>query len=60
MRLLDGISDLKDMSLSILWGDSEEQGSLACCSPGGHRVGYDLATKQQQNYIYLKCKISHI
>ena len=24
-------------------GDSEGQGSLACCSPQGHRVKYDLA-----------------
>ena len=24
--------------------DSEGQGSLACCSPGGRRVGHDLAT----------------
>ena len=29
-------------------GDSEVQGSLACCSPWGGRVGYDLATEQQQ------------
>ena len=28
-------------------GDSEGQGSLACCSPWGHRVGHDLAAKQQ-------------
>ena len=27
--------------------DSEEQGSLACCSPWGHRAGHDLATEQQ-------------
>ena len=26
--------------------DSERQGSLACCSSRGHRVGHDLATKQ--------------
>ena len=24
-------------------GDSEEQGSLACCNPWGHRVGHHLA-----------------
>ena len=29
-------------------GDGERQGSLACCSPWGHRVGYDGATEQQQ------------
>ena len=30
-------------------GDSEGQGSLACCSPWGlQRVGHNLATEQQQ------------
>ena len=28
-------------------GDSEGQGSLACCSPWGHRVEHDLAAEQQ-------------
>ena len=28
-------------------GDGEGQGSLACCSPWGHRVGHHLATEQQ-------------
>ena len=28
-------------------GDGEGQGSLACCSPWGHRVGHNLAAKQQ-------------
>ena len=28
--------------------DSEGQGSLACCSPWGRRVGHYLATEQQQ------------
>ena len=29
-------------------GDSEGQGSLACCTPWGHRVGHNWATEQQQ------------
>ena len=28
-------------------GDSEGQGGLACCSPGGHRVRHNLANEQQ-------------
>ena len=28
-------------------GDSEGQGSLVCCSPWDHRVGHNLAPKQQ-------------
>ena len=28
-------------------GDSEGQGSLACYSSWGHRVGHDLVTEQQ-------------
>ena len=29
-------------------GDGGGQGSLACCSPWGRRVGHDLATEQEQ------------
>ena len=36
MRWLDGISDSMYMSLSKLW-EMVKQGSLACCSPRGHK-----------------------
>ena len=42
-RWLDGITDSMDMSLSTL-GDSEGQGSLACCSPWGRK---ELDTTEQ-------------
>ena len=37
MKCLDGIADSVDMHFSKLGG----QGSLACCSPWGHRVRHD-------------------
>ena len=33
-------------------GNSEGQGSLACCSPWDPRVGYNLVTEQQQINSY--------
>ena len=36
MRGLDSITDSMDMSLRTP-GDSEGQGSLACCSPWSHK-----------------------
>ena len=37
MRRLDGMTDSMDMSVSKLLGDSDGQGSLACCSPWRQR-----------------------
>ena len=38
-------------------GDSEGRGSLACCSPWGHRVRHDLATEHQLGLL-MKLKIT--
>ena len=32
-------------------GDGEGQGSLACCSPWGHKVGHNWVIEQQQQMI---------
>ena len=32
-------------------GDSEGQGSLACCSPLNHRIGHNSVTEQQKFYL---------
>ena len=45
MRWLDGITDSME-ELEQTLGDSEGQGSLACCSSWGHRVGHDLVIEQ--------------
>ena len=45
MRWLDGIIDSMDMSLSKT-GDSEGEGSLACCSPCGCK---ESDTSEQRN-----------
>ena len=38
-------------------GDSEGQGSLACCSSWGQKVGHDLAAEQQQQVHGSKLKV---
>ena len=39
-------------------GRSEGQVSLACCSPWGGKVGYDLVTKQQAPSLHPKAGMS--
>ena len=34
-------------------GDSEGQGSLACCGPWDHTVGHSLVTEQQRKFHML-------
>ena len=53
MRWLDGITDSVDMSLSKLQELVIDRG-LACCSPRGHRVGHDRATKLNWEPYYMK------
>ena len=44
MRWLDGITDLMGMNLNTFW--ELVKGSLACCSPWGHK---ELDTTEQVN-----------
>ena len=44
---LDGITDLMDIEFEQVPGVADGQGSLACCTPWGHkRIRYNLATEQ--------------
>ena len=45
MRWLDDITNVMDMSEQAL-GDGEVHGSLACCTPWGHK---ELDTTEQLN-----------
>ena len=45
-EMLDGITDLMDMSLSQLQEVGDGQGSLACCSPWGRK---ELDTTERLN-----------
>ena len=49
-RWLDGITDSMDMSGQEWTGGGEGQGSLACCSPGGHK---ESDTTEQLNNNHL-------
>ena len=37
MKWLDGITDSMHINLGKFWEMVKEQGSLACCSPWGHK-----------------------
>ena len=45
-EMVEGHHRLNGHEFEQTLGDSEEQGGLACCSPG-RRVGHNLATEQQ-------------
>ena len=60
MRWLDAIIDSVDMNFEQTPGDSEGQGSLACCSPWSCRVAYDLATEQQEPLFLFFCNLFFI
>ena len=59
MRCLDGITDSMNMSFVQSPEDSEEQGSLACCSPQGHKEVDKTETEKQQKGVAIKNKNSY-
>ena len=52
MRWLNGITNSVSMSLSKLREDSEGQGSLAYCSPWGHKE-LDMTEQWNSNNNYM-------
>ena len=55
IRWLDGITDSMEHEFEQTLGDGEGQGSLACCSPWGHKELDMTRTTEQQmrTYYYL-------
>ena len=52
MRWLDGITNSMDMEFEQTLGDGERQGSLACCSPWGHKES-DTTEQLRDNIIVI-------
>ena len=50
-RWLDGITDSMDMSFEQALGVGDGQGSLACCSPWGHKES-DMAERLKTTYPF--------
>ena len=48
MRWLDAITDFNGYKFELTPGDSEGQGSLACCSSWGHKELDMTETEQEQ------------
>jgi len=53
MRWLDGITDLMDMSLSKLQEIAKDKGSLACCSPWGHKESNMIERLNTTKFTFL-------
>ena len=58
MRWLDGITNSVDMNDQTL-GDGNVQGSLACCSPWGHKES-DMTWQLNNKFVYVNIFIQKL
>ena len=59
MRWLDGIMDSNGHEFEQTLGDTEGQGSLACCSPWGRKETQLSDHQQVYVYTYIYMKLNH-